>query len=54
MEIKNYVYFVGFVGKVVNEGNLRLPQGRNCYEGDWSKMREPPPNGGALAIMDAG
>ena len=37
--------------KFVNEGDLELPQGRHCYEGDWSKMREPPPNGGALATM---
>ena len=41
----------GFVGKFVNEGDLGLPQGRHCYEGDWSKMREPPPNGGVLATM---
>ena len=29
----------------MNEGDLGLPRGRLGYEGDWSKMREPPPNG---------
>ena len=24
----------------MNEGDLGLPRGRHCYEGDWSKMRE--------------
>ena len=37
--------------KSVNEGDLGLPQGRLGYEGDWSKMREPPPKWGALAAM---
>ena len=32
-------------GGFVNEGDLGF------LEGDWSKMREPPPNGGALATM---
>ena len=29
--------------KSVNERDLGLPRGRHGYEGDWSKMREPPP-----------
>ena len=28
--------------KSVNERDLGLPQGRHCYEGDWSKMKDPP------------
>ena len=38
----------GFVGKFVNEGDLGLPRGRHCYEGDWSKMREPLPKWGSV------
>ena len=37
--------------KSVNEGDLGLPRRRDGYEGDWSKMREPPPYGGVLAAM---
>ena len=37
--------------KSVNEGDLGLPRGRHGYEGDWSKMREPPQIGGVLATM---
>ena len=32
-----------FWEKSVNEGDLDLPQGKHGYEGDWFKMREPPP-----------
>ena len=28
--------------KFVSEGDLGLPRGTHGYEGDWSKMREPP------------
>ena len=32
--------------KFVNEGDLDIPPGRHCYEGDWSKMRELTPQMG--------
>ena len=28
--------------KFVNERDLGLPQGRHCYDGDWSKMSKSP------------
>ena len=28
--------------KFVNMGDLDLPRGKHGYEGDWSKLREPP------------
>ena len=37
-----------FWEKSVNEGDLDLPQGKHGYEGDWSKMREPPPKLGSV------
>ena len=36
----------GFVGKFVNEGDLGLPRGRHCYEGDWSKNEGASPQMG--------
>ena len=38
--------------KSVNEGDLGLPQGRHGYEGDWYKMREPPPKWGSVGSSD--
>ena len=36
----------GFEGEIVNEGDL------GCYEGDWSKMREPPTKWGSVDNYD--
>ena len=38
--------------KFVNEVDLDLPRGRHCYEGNWSKMREPPQMGDRLQLND--
>ena len=32
-----------FWEKSVNEEDLDLPRGKHGYEGDWSKIGEPPP-----------
>ena len=46
------------MGKSVNQGDLGLPRGRHCYEGDWFKMREPPSKWGSVGnyvydVLDA-